>query len=108
MQKTLERLAPAGIHTVVSHGAHEYKKHWATRFVPQTRLLLFNRGFRGSAAHFVRFSVVPTWHRIRGVARAWHAGCVPICSLVNSREGNRAQHQGNSARRVGLLLHALQ
>jgi CelD/BcsL family acetyltransferase involved in cellulose biosynthesis len=75
MQKTLERLAAAGIHTVVSHGAHEYKKHWATRFVPQTRLLLFNRGIRGSAAHFVRFSVVPAWHRLRGVARAWHAGC---------------------------------
>lgn len=67
MQKTLEALASAGVHTAVSHGAHQYKKHWATRFVPQKRLFLFKRGLRGRAAHFMRFSVVPMWQRLRGV-----------------------------------------
>ena len=66
MQRTLETLASAGVHTAVSHGAHDYKKHWATRFVPQKRLFLFNRGVRARAAHFMRFSLAPVWHRLRG------------------------------------------
>jgi CelD/BcsL family acetyltransferase involved in cellulose biosynthesis len=70
MQRTLEMLASAGVHTVVSHGAHDYKKHWATRFVPQKRLLLFNRGVRGTAARFIRFSLAPLWQRLRGVEHA--------------------------------------
>jgi hypothetical protein len=70
MQRTLETLASAGVHTAVSHGAHEYKKHWATRFVPQRRLFLFNRGVRGRAARFVRFSLAPAWQRLRGVEQA--------------------------------------
>jgi hypothetical protein len=37
-QSSLEQLSAAGVHTVISHGAHEYKKHWATRFVPQKRV----------------------------------------------------------------------
>lgn len=70
MQRTLETLASAGVHTAVSHGAHDYKKHWATRFVPQKRLVLFNRGVRGRAAHFIRFSLAPIWQRLRGVEHA--------------------------------------
>lgn len=70
MQKTLEVLASAGVHTAVSHGAHEYKKHWATRFVPQKRLFLFNRGVRGRAARFSRFSLAPMWQRLRGDQQA--------------------------------------
>ncbi len=64
MQKTLEQLAAAGVHTVVSHGAHEYKKHWATRFVPQKRLFLFAPGARAAAARFMRFSMAPVWRRV--------------------------------------------
>jgi CelD/BcsL family acetyltransferase involved in cellulose biosynthesis len=70
MQRTLEMLASTGVHTAVSHGAHEYKRHWATRFVPQKRLFLFNRGVRGRAAHFTRFSLAPIWQRLRGVEDA--------------------------------------
>ena len=70
MQRTLEMLASAGVHTAVSHGAHDYKKHWATRFVPQKRVFLFNRGVRGRAAHVMRFSLAPLWQRLRGVEQA--------------------------------------
>lgn len=66
MQRTLETLAAAGVHTAVSHGAHDYKKFWATAFVPQKRLLLFNRSMRGWAARFMRLSVAPAWQRLRG------------------------------------------
>jgi CelD/BcsL family acetyltransferase involved in cellulose biosynthesis len=65
MQRTLEMLASMGVHTAVSHGAHDYKRYWATRFVPQKRLFLFSRGIRGRAAHFIRFSLAPAWQRFR-------------------------------------------
>lgn len=65
MQKTLEHLAGAGVHTVVSHGAHEYKKHWATEFVGQKRVFLFAPSLRGVATRFIRFSLEPLWRRLR-------------------------------------------
>ncbi|HEX7531399.1 MAG TPA: hypothetical protein VF333_09665, partial [Pyrinomonadaceae bacterium] len=65
MQKTLENLAAAGVHTVVSHGAHEYKKHWATAFVAQKRVFLFAPRMRAAAARFIRFSMAPLWRRLR-------------------------------------------
>jgi CelD/BcsL family acetyltransferase involved in cellulose biosynthesis len=63
MQHLLEQLASAGVHTVVSHGAHEYKKHWATAFVPQKRIFLFRRGLRSTAVRLIRFSLAPVWRR---------------------------------------------
>jgi CelD/BcsL family acetyltransferase involved in cellulose biosynthesis len=68
MQKTLKRLAEGGIHTVVSHGAHEYKRHWASAFVPQKRLFLFAPRPLAAATRFVRFGLRPLWQRIRAGA----------------------------------------
>ena len=65
MQKTLENLAAGGVHTVVSHGAHDYKKHWATAFVAQKRVFLFAPRMRAAAARFIRFSMAPVWRRLR-------------------------------------------
>jgi CelD/BcsL family acetyltransferase involved in cellulose biosynthesis len=72
MQRMLEALAAVGVHTVVSHGAHDYKKHWATTFVPQKRLFLFAPSARASATRFVRFGLEPLWRRL-GALRAEHA-----------------------------------
>jgi CelD/BcsL family acetyltransferase involved in cellulose biosynthesis len=66
MQRTLERLAAAGVHTVVSHGAHDYKKHWASGFVPQTRVFLFAPSPRAMATRAIRFGLQPLWQRLRG------------------------------------------
>jgi CelD/BcsL family acetyltransferase involved in cellulose biosynthesis len=63
MQKTIEQLAAAGVHTVISHGAHEYKRHWATEFVPQKRVFLFPPRLRARLARFARFTVAPLWRR---------------------------------------------
>jgi CelD/BcsL family acetyltransferase involved in cellulose biosynthesis len=57
MQHTLDVLASRGIRMVVSHGAHEYKRHWATAFVPQKRIFVFRPGIRTAAARFVRFTL---------------------------------------------------
>ena len=64
MQSTLERLAAAGVHTVVSHGAHDYKKHWASAFMPQKRAFLFAPTVAGAMARFSRFSLGPFWERL--------------------------------------------
>jgi CelD/BcsL family acetyltransferase involved in cellulose biosynthesis len=64
MQEALQHLAAAGVHTLVSHGAHEYKKHWATAFIPQKRVFLFAPGPKGAATRFVRFGLQPLWRRL--------------------------------------------
>ena len=64
VQETLRELAGMGVHTVVSHGAHEYKKHWATAFVPGPRLFLFSRRPKALATRFLRFGLRPLWKRI--------------------------------------------
>ena len=66
-QRTLQRLAADGVHTVVSHGAHEYKQHWATRLVPQQRVYLFAHAPKAAATRFVRFSLLPLWRRLGAV-----------------------------------------
>jgi CelD/BcsL family acetyltransferase involved in cellulose biosynthesis len=66
MQRTLDTFAAAGVHTAVSHGAHEYKKHWASAFVPQQRAFLFAPTLRGRATRMIRFSLRPLWARLGG------------------------------------------
>jgi CelD/BcsL family acetyltransferase involved in cellulose biosynthesis len=63
IQEMLRELASAGVHTVVSHGAHEYKRHWATAFVPSTRVFLFARTARARLTRLLRFSCAPIWRR---------------------------------------------
>ena len=64
MQQALQGLAASGIHTVVSHGAHDYKRHWATALVPQTRIFLFAPGPRAAVTRFVRFGLQPLWRQL--------------------------------------------
>jgi CelD/BcsL family acetyltransferase involved in cellulose biosynthesis len=63
-QELLRDFAGLGVHTFVSHGAHEYKKHWASALVPSRRVFLFSPGIRGTATRFVRFSLRPIWRRL--------------------------------------------
>ena len=65
MQETLKRLADGGVHTVVSHGAHEYKRHWASAFVPQKRIFLFAPRPLATATRLLRFGLQPLWQRLR-------------------------------------------
>jgi CelD/BcsL family acetyltransferase involved in cellulose biosynthesis len=64
IQEMLRDLAAAGVQTVVSHGAHDYKKHWASEFVPSTRVFLFAPGLRAAATRFIRFSLGSAWRRL--------------------------------------------
>ena len=66
MQRTLQALADANVHTVISHGAHDYKRHWATTFVPQRRMFLFSPRPFAAAARLVRFHLQPLWRQTVG------------------------------------------
>lgn len=63
-QELLRDLALAGVHTFVSHGAHEYKQHWASAFVPSKRLFMFAPRPRAAATRLVRFSLASAWRRL--------------------------------------------
>jgi CelD/BcsL family acetyltransferase involved in cellulose biosynthesis len=63
-QELLRDFADVGVHTFVSHGAHDYKKHWATALVPSRRVFLFSSGILGMTARFVRFTLRPVWRRL--------------------------------------------
>lgn len=64
MQQTLKRLADARVRMVVSHGAHDYKRHWATAFVPQQRIFIFASRPLAAATRLVRFRLHPLWQRL--------------------------------------------
>jgi len=66
MQRTLQALADGDVHTVISHGAHDYKRHWATTFVPQRRMFLFSPRPFAAAARLVRFHLQPLWRQTVG------------------------------------------
>ena len=63
MQQVLSDLASRGVHTLVSHGAHEYKRRWSTAFVPSTRMFLFSRTSSGLLSRFIRFRMGAVWQR---------------------------------------------
>jgi CelD/BcsL family acetyltransferase involved in cellulose biosynthesis len=65
VQQGLQRLAAAGVSLVVSHGAHEYKRRWSSRFVSSPRTFLFSPSLRGSSARFIRFQAAPLWRWLR-------------------------------------------
>lgn len=64
IQDTLRELAASGVHMAVSHGAHEYKRHWASAFVPSTRLFLFARTARATVTRLLRFRLATLWRRL--------------------------------------------
>lgn len=64
MQDVLRDLAASGVHTLMSHGAHDYKQRWATAFVPSTRVFLFSRGSASLLSRFIRFRMAPVWRKL--------------------------------------------
>lgn len=64
LQEVMRNLAAAGVHTMVSRGAHDYKKRWATAFLPSKRMFLFAPGLRSTAVRFIRFSLDPLWRHL--------------------------------------------
>ena len=63
MQEVLRNLSKTGVHTLLSHGAHEYKRRWSTAFVPSTRLFLFPRSTPSILSRYVRFVLAPVWRK---------------------------------------------
>ena len=65
MLQTLRLLPEDGVHTVVSHGAHDYKTRWASAFVPLVRVYLFAPGPIGRLSRIARFVAPRAWRRLR-------------------------------------------
>lgn len=102
MQKALQQLARAGVHTMMSHGAHEYKRRWSTAFVSTVQVLLFARTIRATASRFIRSSlghVVRHLNRPRGDT---HAGRNHTTSSPSWHPAQRAAHRiGNAGANKG-------
>ena len=70
IQELLRRLPADGIRRLVSHGDYEYKRYWASAFVPQTRAIIFCPGVRAALAYAVRYRVPELLNRFRKPAPA--------------------------------------
>lgn len=63
MEALLRTLPAFGIRQVISHGAHEYKRRWASRFAPGVRLFLFPASPRATLSRLLKFRVAPVLGR---------------------------------------------
>jgi CelD/BcsL family acetyltransferase involved in cellulose biosynthesis len=63
-QEVLRRLAARGLHTLVSHGMHDYKRHFASTIVPRVDLQVFAPGPRARLGRVLRASLLPVWQRL--------------------------------------------
>ena len=61
--EVLKLLPQQGVHTVVSHGDHEYKRFWASAFVNDTRAFIFRPSPRAQISRLMRFKVLPLFSR---------------------------------------------
>lgn len=57
MQEIAKHLPDMGIRTIVSHGDHDYKKNWASDFVPLTRVFIFSNGLRSKISRLMKFKI---------------------------------------------------
>jgi CelD/BcsL family acetyltransferase involved in cellulose biosynthesis len=67
-QEVARRCASEGVRLLVSHGDREYKRAWASNWVPQTRTMLFAPGLKPALARFARFEVPKLASFVRGLA----------------------------------------
>ncbi len=74
LQLALRRLAEHGVRTMVSHGAHEYKRRWATEFVPVVDAYFFSRGLKGRLSRRMKFHLQPLGDRVRARLGAQPSG----------------------------------
>lgn len=74
IQEVARRVAAEGILLLVSHGDREYKRYWASEWIPQVRTILFARSLRASASRLARFTI-PDW--VSGLRRARPEKTIP-------------------------------
>ena len=66
MQEVAKRVAGEGIRLIVSHGDREYKRYWASSWVEQDHVFLFDRGPMARLSEFAYFSWPAISSRLRG------------------------------------------
>lgn len=65
MLQLLKNIPNHNIHTVVSHGAHDYKRVWASDFVPLTRVYIFSNGLKSNLARIISYKLKPIIYSIK-------------------------------------------
>ena len=65
MLQLLKNTPNHNIHTVVSHGAHDYKRVWASDFVPLTRVCIFSNGLKSNLARIISYKLKPMIHSFK-------------------------------------------
>ena len=100
LQEVLRQLADGGLHTLVSHGAHEYKRQWASAFVPQKRLFLFAPRPRAFVTRLLKFHVHPRLERLKSGPDAPlsfdRQQCLSASQTDTVRSGSGATHVDTS------------
>ena len=100
LQEVLRQLADGGVHTLVSHGAHEYKRQWASAFVPQKRLFLFAPRPRALVTRLLKFHVHPRLERLKSRPDAPlsfdRQQCLSASHTDTVRSGSDATHLDTS------------
>ena len=69
LQEVARSLAEEGVERVVSHGDHDYKRSWASGWVPQVRTVLFLPGLRGTLSRMARTRVPAVMRQLRSLGR---------------------------------------
>jgi CelD/BcsL family acetyltransferase involved in cellulose biosynthesis len=69
IQEVARRVASEGVRLLVSHGDREYKRYWASTWVPQERAVIFAPGWKPSLARFARFEYPRIADRLRRLLR---------------------------------------
>lgn len=65
IQEVARRIASEGARLLVSHGDREYKRYWASAWVPQKRAAIFATGMKPALARFARFEYPRIADRLR-------------------------------------------
>jgi len=67
IQEVARRISAEGVRLLVSHGDREYKRAWASNWVPQTRETIFAPGLKPALARFARFEYPKLASFVRGL-----------------------------------------
>jgi len=68
MQEIMKVLPESGIHTIISHGDHEYKQRWATAFIPQSRVFIFSSRVNAILSRAIKFMLPRALTQIKRTA----------------------------------------
>ncbi len=65
MQEILRGLPNVGVHTVISHGDHEYKRRWTSQFESRCKVFIFSPSIRALLSRALKFRLPIIYKTVR-------------------------------------------